>query len=352
MNGIAILRSNKKANDYSCLVGGFDTPNPTNVTFYKSLNTQQVLSTVKSGYKPLNFSVDSRGIVDSCGIFSRLEVSKGIEPRVILAELQTRSGRTLGYVTAGLNSGLVNIKKQELLDLCEKARKVGVSFIQNGIYRVVKGVPAIACYPESPYHIIYVDVASKVRPTAKPVQQSTSVSNLTKKPENSDRPVSKGKERLSEHGFTQEQLAELMLAKENGVNPSFIANRKLSTEQMRILWVAKKNRVASEYFARPEFSKEQMIFFADRLIDKRVFKDCYPIINPKYSVDQLVELYLGITQGVDISSYADEKLTADQMHEERRRLEAAAYSKTGWEKYSNEYYADKFLSAVANKSKS
>ena len=349
MKGIAILRVDKKTGNFSCLVGRFDTPTPTDVSFYGSMTDMQVIATVRSGCKPLNFAVDSTGIKESCGAFSRLEPTKGVEPRVILAELQTKSNRTLGYVTASVSTGLLNIKEKDMFSFCEKARVAGVSFIQNGIYRVVKDVPTIACYPNSPYHVIYVNVASKVKPIAKPVTTSSGADVLSKTPDIERRSTSKGKEKLSEHGFTQDQLAELMLAKENGVNPSFIANRKLSPEQMRILWVAKKNRVASEYFARPEFSREQMIFFADRLIDKRVFKDCYPIINPKYNVDQLAELYLGITQGVDISSYANEKLSAEQMYVERMRLEASTYSKTEWKKQDDMYYIDKFLSAVSGK---
>ena len=70
-----------------------------------------------------------------------------------------------------------------------------------------------------------------------------------------------------------------------------------------------------------------MQFFADRLVSDKMFEDCKGIINPAYSVDQLSELYLGIYDGIDYTSYADARLSSEEMYVKRSELSCSTYAK-------------------------
>lgn len=95
---------------------------------------------------------------------------------------------------------------------------------------------------------------------------------------------------------------------------------------MRVLWTAKRNKRCVEYFANPKFSDKQMQFLSERLTDKQVFTDCKVMINPKYSVDQMTELYLGCSEGLDCSSFANPDISAEKMRIERMKLENEFFS--------------------------
>lgn len=299
------------------------------------MNEHGVIDTIRTvgikGCVCVNFDIKQGKIVETAGSFSRLEVRNGVAPRVLIAEYVSPIGRVLGYVLADRNGNLTRVKRDVLLKAFADARKSDVSFCQNAIYRQMDNKETISPYQGNTFYKIVQKFEKKlpspkmpehIKPTAK---DKSSVSNMSGTVEQGtaskvDKPL-KNSERYSDA-----QKKELIAAKKYGVDPLIVSNPKFSPEQMRIIWTAKKNGMASEYFANPKFSVEQMRFFSERLTDKDMFNECKYIINPKYNIDQLTELYLGVCDGIDYTQYANPEITAEDMYCKRQELTCSTYA--------------------------
>lgn len=283
-------------------------------------------------YVLLNATVINGVLKDDCGSWGRLSNKNGVSPRIILSEIRTSSGRIVGYKIINKNGVVSNVLKDDLYKMCLIASKKGVSYVQNGIFRVVDKTASISCYPNRPFNVIEI--------------QKSNISNEVKKPEIEKKvTVEKNKK---ENKYTKEQLNELNLATQNGVNYLIIANPKLSAKQMRVIWVAKKNGMASEYFNNPKFSVDIMKFFADRLTNKKVFDDCRLLFSGKYSLDQIKELYLAIYSGLNIAEFCDETLPPCDMYVKRMELQEKVFDKPSLKNKSksNKECVDLFLKTI------
>lgn len=279
-----------------------------------AVTSQQIINAISGGVKSLNFSISNNTIVEDCGAFSRLEDKNGVSPRIIIAEMVSKTGRRLGYILLDKYGRVNRVKKDDVISLSEQAKTRGVAYIQNGIYRVQDGKPMIASYPNKPFLKVVIDTSKKK------VNKSEEIKSQVDKKRNEENLKHEDK-------YSDLQRKELDMAKANGVNPLLIANPKLSPKQMRVIWASKKNGMASEYFANPKFSLEAMRFFADRLVSRKMFNECKPIMKPDYNVYQLTELYLGIYSGIDYMSYADPSLSSEDMYFRRVELESKFYKK-------------------------
>lgn len=300
--------------------------------FLRELN--KLCSTQGAVFSFVNFKVSNSKLEESAGSFSRFEDKNGVSPRVILAEYVSEAGRVLGYVVADKSGRIVRARKEEILSACGKAKQAGVPFIQNAIYRVTDNTAMLAAYPGNEFYKLVQQlkkkmpepkVAEHIKKSKSDKNAETSVSTETKKEVKPQASKPEEKPKNSDR-YTEAQKKELIAAKKNGVDPLIVSNPKLTPEQMRIIWTAKRNNMASEYFANPKFSVEQMQFFAERLVDKRIFSDCRGFISPKYNVEQLAELYLGVCAGIDYTQYADPSLSAEDMYVKRTELTCKTYS--------------------------
>lgn len=284
---------------------------------YSGVREDALLKLLSSSKKlrMLNFDVQGGRVIDSCGKFSRLQDKNGVSPKIVVADIVTSSGRTTGYMVLDKTGGVYRYSKEDMLSLCSQAKARGISFIQNGIFRPNDEQACIASYPNKPFIRIVLNKATKKKAKA---EVSKTYVDKKRNQENLKEPSSK---------YTLAQMKELTLAKENGVDPLLIGNPKLTPQQMHILWVAKRNGVASEYFAHPKFSVDAMRFFADRIVNKKVFMECRQIMKPEYDVQQLTELYLGVYSGIDYMSYADPSLGSEQMYIKRLELESKMWHK-------------------------
>lgn len=235
-----------------------------------------------STLNPLNFGVDRSGnLLQNCGDFNRFS-KRG--SAVVLAEIKSRAGRTLGYrLLSCANNACVNVKLDEIL--AREANCIGSErFLQNGIVRN----KIVACYPMHPFPVMWVDLGNK------------SVQKVQSDPIKSEAPV----KRKSTQEFTQEQIHEMTRCENANISSRFIRNPKLSPAQMRVLWVAKSKGCLAESFADPRYSTDVMKFYADRLYDKQTVTDCSELLaHPELSVDELGELYTCVCQGVPYSSF-------------------------------------------------
>lgn len=236
---------------------------------------------------PLNFNIDRSGkLLQDCGSFERFS-KKG--SAVVIAEIKSRGGRTLGYRLLSCATKLcANLKLEEILQR-EQSMQKGEHFLQNGIIR--NGT--VNCYPMRPFHVMTVEMGSR-KPAAKPqepVQKSAKQSKPVEKKSPKEKPP-----------FTREQTEEIKKCKERGGDVSVIYNPELSPSQMRILWIAKSKGCCAEAFANPQLSTDAMKFYADRLYDPQTVADCSELLaHPELGVDELSELYACVCQGIPYS---------------------------------------------------
>lgn len=287
---------------------------------------------VRGKHRLVNARVVNGRVEEALGSFKRFESKGEFKPVVLVAVCTSETGRTLGYVVISQSGIISRVKKDDLYRSCRLAKDNGVAFIQNAIYRETNNIPQIAGYEDNCFPVI------KLQSNRRPVRETTPVREVTNKsvtkssPTNRavvNRPVEPVVPTASEPlKMSPAQNKELEAAKKAGVNPMLIDSPKLSPEKQRVIWAAKKNGVAAEYFTNPKFTKDQMVFFADRLENDERFKECMSFVDPKYSVEQMRQLYLGVCSGVDISQYLDENLTPEEMYIKRIELENGLYDRT------------------------
>lgn len=272
-----------------------------------------ILRGVAAGTPLINASVQGTELKDDAGSFSRLETKRGVSPRIIVATYVSYAGRLLGYVIIDKNGKLSKVKKDSLYNVCEQAKARDVAYIQNGIYRVIDGVPQIACYPNRDFPEI-----------RQPKPERSKSAGVTPDLSRSKTQVVENKE-TQKSPYTPEQLKELNEAKQRGVDINLIKDPKLSAKKMHLLWEASLDGTPIGYFNNPELSLEQMRFFTSLVKSKMFAEDCIPIIKKEYSVAQLGELLQGVASGLDISVYADSKLSAEDMYVQRAAQECKTY---------------------------
>lgn len=288
---------------------------------------------IRSKSKLVNAKITQKGIEDSLGSFNRFKARGGkFIPVVLLAIYKSEAGRVLGYVVASQAGVISRVKRDDLINYCREAKaSFDIAFIQNAIYREKDGVHQIAEYEEGNIPVITKPneaqqrraqrpaepVAKTPTPEVKEVQEP--VRPVTPAPAPIPTPVAQPRV------MSPAQNKELEACKNAGVNPRLIDSPKLRPEQQRVIWAAKQNGVSAEYFTNPKFTKEQMIFFADRLESDERFRECISFVDPKYSVEQLKQLYLGVCSGIDLTDMLDETLTPEEMYVKRIEKESELY---------------------------
>lgn len=270
-------------------------------------------------YVPLNFSLDRSGkLKQDCGDFSRFS------PRgsaVVLAEIKSPGGRTLGYrLLSCANNICVNLKTEEILQR-EALMPKNEHFLQNGIVRN----NAVNCYPLKPYPMLTMNVS---KPAKKPTVKA---------------PAKPASQKVAKSEFSKEQLKELESCKNAGINPHLIANPKLSPEQMRIIWVSKSKGCMSEHFASPKYTPDVMKFYGDRFYDAQTVADCKELLShPELSVDELSELYLCVCEEVPYSEFIG--LSPEEIFVKREQLTGTYWGNIS--AFSMSDYTEKAINAA------
>lgn len=251
----------------------------------RNISSDMIVGTLSSySIKPLNFTVSGGKVIDDAGKFERLSAPHKVF--IVIAEIKSRGGRCLGYRCLDTTTGEVtNMRKEDILSMQQRVT-TGTSVLQNAVVRGGK----INCYPNHPFRRIIVGARNKGR---KPVERSLDAS-LNAKPKSTDMYMKKAKKMFGD--------------------ASFIANPKLSEEQKAILIKAKSNGASVDYFNNPDLSKGAMKFYAKRLVDDSIAKDCEEMLNhPKLKLAQLNELYECAITGVDYSEVCDENISPQDM---------------------------------------
>lgn len=279
--------------------------------FRKMLMSKDDLVNSLNRTKYINVCIENNSIKGQAGSLDRFKIDSSkcnMRPVVILSELITSDGRTVGYKIVTYNGEVKNIILKELIAYCNRVTKSGGVPIQNAIFTPeTDGVKAhIKSYP----HITFF--------------KETLQTNKNKYAEQTKTSTAKNNKALTklEEVFSKEQIAELRAGKQDGVEIKIYANPALTPKQMRVLRKGLKQGVNVRPIAIPEYKPECMTFY---IADLANGCDIRSYLSPKYSLYQLSELSLAAEAGLDISKIGNPKLTPTEMQEMRERMQSSLY---------------------------
>ena len=285
-------------------------------SFCKVIDKRGILLEVSKGEgKPVNFRIENNEIVESAGSFKRLGENPGVV--VVLEEVQNRAGRTIRYLCVNGAGKVGYIPLNQILRRCVEARKISEGtgkqhyvFTQNMKFVVPKdgSRPYLSAYPghQIPVKVVEINNKEKLKPKK----------SMVKRKEN--------KEALNNLNsmFTPEQKKELMAAKKAGVDITIIGNPEFTPEQMHVIWSNKAKGCKAELFADPGYDVECMEFLASIMLNDAVnMKEVQPLLSRKYSVGNMLEIYMGIVNGVDFTKYMGYENSVEMMRFKRQCME-------------------------------
>lgn len=257
----------------------------------------------------LNLGLDEKGnITGKSSSLSRFDYSKtGHHPVVIIAQYQTVDGRILGYSTATYDGKVRNVVLKEMIAYGNRCNKSNLIPVQNAIF-----VPADAneskkahykSYPNMPFIITLHDVGKNKYVENRKVNIKQNEKSL----------------KTIDDIFTKEQIMQLRLGKDHGVEYRVYANPNLSAKQMEVLRGGLEKGINVRPFSHPDYKYLSMMYYIDCLENNI---DIKPFLSSKYSHDQLFQLALASEMGVNIEKLCNPNLNANEMAEILERLEA------------------------------
>lgn len=271
----------------------------------KMMDTMAIIASFSNSAKWLNIKLENNKIKGSTGSLDRFnQTLKDHKPYVILSQLMNSENRLLGYKIADYNGKVRNIPLKEMLAYGNRVTKAGGVPVQNAIF-----VPAEndkrEHYKSYPNHTFLTEII---------------VLNTKEQRQVRKVPIQKNEKTLSklEEIYNKDQITQLKLGKQQGLDIRVFANPALSAEQMYVLREAMKKNLNVKALAFPEFEVKAMKYYVTCLEDKINIKR---FINPKYSIGQLSELSIAEEQGLDLVKMLNPKLTPNEMAEIRERLE-------------------------------
>lgn len=254
------------------------------------------------GLRVENAGLKNGVIVGTTGSLDRFLESNRFKPVVIMVELIDSRDKTLGYRISDSQGRVKNVRAEVLIDNARAAKQRGLIAIQNGAFVSQQGVKEhIRSFSSTGYPKEIIAYRNK-KPINNGIKYGENKKNIQKIKEI----------------FNKEQIQQLLIGKERGVNIKVYANPKYSAKQMEQIRLGLQQKVNVRLFLDPEFSALQM----NRLRAEIAHGfDVSSYANPKYSIAQMAQIRLGVLAGVDISLYANPDTKANEMEEIRIRLE-------------------------------
>lgn len=274
----------------------------------KLLTEEQLIDTLNRKVKWLNVKLDNGKIKGSSGDLKRFD-SNEHKPFVIISQLINSDNKIIGYKIANYNGGVKNIPLKEILAYGRRAVKQGFIPIQNAIF--VDETNASDNSFKSAHFKAYPN-CSFIQEVL-PVQKNQYAEKRRVNTQNNNKSLSK-----LEEIYTPEQIKQLKLGKEHGVEIRVYANPSLSAKQMMVLREGLEQKLNVKPFAFPDYSVDAMRYY---MIELRTGMDIRQYLSPKYSIAQIAELSIAVDEGLDISKMNDPSLSVRQMQERRIRLE-------------------------------
>lgn len=256
----------------------------------------------------LNVELLNGKVHGSSGDLKRFE-STDVHPYVIISQLINSDNKIIGYKIANYDGGVKNIRAKELISFGLRCSKQGRIPVQNAIFTAGDQNGKAAHYKSY---------------THNPFFEELIITNKNNHTENRKVNVVKNEKTLNklDEIYTKEQINQLRLGKQNGVQIRIYANPALSARQMYELRIGLQHHVNVRPFAFPEYDADCMKFYVLQLITKCDIKN---YLNPKYTPAQLLELSIAEEEGLDLSKMSDPSLSVRQMSERRIRMEQGVF---------------------------
>lgn len=301
---------------YSVLLSQYNPNTSPNWKFsFENVPEQNLMAAMKAGKVALyNAKVEGGALVGTTGALSRFNPKDPIPntPVVVLSEIRVddTSDRLIGYRIATGNGQVKAIRLNDMLSFCMRITKAAKQ-------RDSKAVPIQNC--------MYVADSVQKKGTIRAYVEGQLIVERVKinKPNNAapakvDTEGNKRQITRLEEMFSKEQIRELKLGKQHGVNIRVYGNNKLSADQMKSLRKALESGVDARAFADPRFTSESMQAYS---VNAKYGVDISSFINPEYNPAQIYELSTAWLEGIDISKMADPKMSAEDMSKLRIELE-------------------------------
>lgn len=270
----------------------------------KMMSEDSIIQSLTNRDTWLNVKLDNGKIKGSTGDLKRFDNVQH-RPYVILSQIINSDNKIIGYKIANYDGKVASRPIKEMIAYGNRATKQGYVPIQNAIF-----IPAddnnksahFKSYPNSPF------IEEKI---------------ITKKNEYADKrrvntqSNTKSLNKLEEI-YTPEQIQQLKLGKQHGVEIRIFANPGLSALQMKILREGLEQKVNVRPFAFPDYSVDAMRYY---ILELKTGMDIRQYLSSKYSIAQIAELSIAADEGLDLSKMNDPELSIRQMQERRIRLE-------------------------------
>lgn len=270
----------------------------------KLMPEAQVIQLLQKNTKWLNIKLENGAIKGSTGDLKRFSNPQH-KPYVILSQLVNSDDKIIGYKIANYDGGVKSIPIKEMLAYGNRATKHGNIPIQNAIFVPASEDNKTAHYksfPNSPFIEERIVTRKNEYADKRRVNTSSNSKTLNK---------------LDEI-YTPEQIKQLKLGKEHGVDIRIFANPALEAQKMKVLREGLEQKVNVRPFAFPDYTVDAMRYY---ILELKTGMDIRQYLNPKYSIAQIAELSIAVDEGLDVSKMQDPELSVRQMQERRIRLE-------------------------------
>lgn len=263
-----------------------------------SLAHNAVVINAKLNNEDKKYSVKGRGA--SLDRFN----ATGHHPYVIISQIINEDKKILGYKIASYDGKVRNVTLKEIIAYGTRITKQGGVPIQNAIFVPAEADkrPHFKSYPGC--NFISEVFINKKNQYTEPKRVNTAKNEKT---------LNK-----LEEIYSRDQIKQLKLGKQQGVDIRIYANPALSAQQMAALREGLERKINVRPFAFPEYSVELIKYYT---LDLKNGLDVRKYLNSKYSLGQVSELSIAVEEGLDISKMANPKLQPEEMAEIRERLE-------------------------------
>lgn len=280
------------------------------------LKQQELVKALKQGMLFENVALnDKQELVGTSGSLSRFDS----KPFVILARVVNHEGTTLGYDLADFRAKIRRVKLSQCLSYAEKKVAQDEIPFQNAIYvpTSIEKKAHIKSYTDHEFPTVEIQTANNRHS----IQQSKEgVVALAKA--NFDMLSKK-----AQSEYTREQLEQLRLGVQSKVMVSLYANKDISAEKMKLMREHMERGYLPLTIAHPSFiipcSLECLNYV---LAVNAMGRDVRSLLNPNYSVPQMVQINLGLIIGLDVNEYADPHISVQDMEKIRIRMEGKYWS--------------------------
>lgn len=260
----------------------------------------------------IKLSTDKKTLAMKSGALTRLDKCKF----VVLSRIIDQYDNIIGHTILDHNGNYKRMMTKQIVQLAEKVlAEKGIPYM-NAIYvpTTEERAAHIKAYPECEFPLeLYIRKArnqyAEVAETAPHKEEAPKAEEL----------------KLKSSKFTEAQLKEIRAGLDSGIDTRIYMDPKISAKKMQLLRLNMESGFDVRPFTNPHYlyrvsedslglvlAYQQVRFSMDVLQE---------LLNPEYTVDQLAELQSAIIKGIDISSFADPKLTPEQMIEAKRKVQ-------------------------------